>query len=170
MDVMQRPVVMFPNPLLRTPAAHVAQFDPELKQTATDLLETMRAAPGIGITAPHIGLLKRIVVIQLSSREAPLTFINPEIVWTSDDRARAQEGSISMPGIMEEIERPARVKVSYQDLTGAEQRVEASGLLSVCLQHEIDQLNGIFWIERLSRLKRERAIKRFEKLRQAVKV
>ena len=91
------------------------------------------------------------------------TYVNPQIVWASAEMIRHKEGSVSMPGMIEEIERHARVRVSYQDLAGAGKVEEADGLLSVCLQHEIDQLDGIFWIDRLSRLKRDRAIKRFEK-------
>ena len=156
-------IVRFPDPRLRTAADPVTAFDEDLRSFAADLLETMRAAPGIGITAPHIGVLKRVVVIELSAAEGVRTYVNPEIVWASDERIRYQEGSISMPGVTEEVERHARIRVSCRDLTGAERVEDADGLLAICLQHEIDQLDGIFWIQRLSRLRRDRLIKRYEK-------
>lgn len=160
-----RPIVRFPDPRLRLPADPVDTFDKELHRLAEDLLDTMRAAPGIGITAPHIGIARRLVVLELSASEAPRTYVNPAIVWASDDMIRHQEGSVSMPGVTHEVERHARVRVKYWDLDGVERMEEAEGLLSVCHQHEIDQLDGIFWLQRLSRIKRERLIKRYEKLR-----
>lgn len=160
---MIRPIVRFPDPRLRMVAARVDVFDTDLRTLATELLNTMRAAPGIGITAPHIGVLKRLVVLELSAGNVQ-TYVNPEIVWTSADMIVHQEGSVSMPGVTDEIQRHAQVRVSYQDLDGTVRAEEADGLLSVCHQHEIDQLDGTFWIQRLSRLKRERLIKRYEKL------
>ena len=154
----------FPDPCLRAAAEPVAVFDNELRALAGDLADTMHAAPGIGITAPHIGILKRLVVIELSPAANLKTYVNPVIVWASDEMTRHTEGSVSMPGVTETVERHARVRVSYQDLAGAEQIEEADGLLAVCHQHEIDQLNGIFWTQRLSRLKRDRLVKRYEKL------
>jgi peptide deformylase len=129
-----------------------------------DLTETMHAAPGIGITAPHIGILRRLAVIQLETDTEPHISINPEIVWSSPEMIRHMEGSVSMPGVTDEVERHARVRVTYKGLDGIERTEEAEGLMAVCLQHEIDQLDGIFWIDRLSKLKRDRLIKRFEKL------
>jgi len=158
-----RPILRFPDPHLRLAAAPVTDFDDDLRSLATDLLDTMRAAPGIGITAPHIGVLKRVVVIALDDWQSARTYVNPEIAWTSADTARHPEGSVSMPGITEEVERPARVRVQYQDVNGMPRTDEADGLLAVCLQHEIDQLDGIFWIYRLSRLKRDRLTKRYMK-------
>jgi len=157
-----RPLVTFPDPRLREPAALVSHFDSTLQNLCTDLRDTMRAAPGIGITGPHIGESWRVVVLELRPDEVR-TYINPDIVWHSDEKTRHEEGSISMPGAIETIERPATVRVTYQNLTGARQIEEADGLLAVCLQHEIDQLDGIFWIQRLSRLKRERLVKKWEK-------
>lgn len=160
-----QPLIIFPDPRLRLVASAVSIFDSGLRDLAADLTETMLAAPGIGITAPHIGVLQRVVVLQLAGDEAARVYVNPQIVWASAELSRQAEGSVSMPGVVEDIERPARVRVSYQDLDGAAHEEEADGLLAVCHQHEIDQLDGIFWIQRLSRLKRDRAIKRFEKLR-----
>jgi peptide deformylase len=145
-------------------AEPVVVFDDDLRNLATDLLDTMRAAPGIGITAPHIGVPKRVVVLQLSATDVVRTYVNPKIIWASSEMIRHQEGSVSMPGVSDEVERPARVRVTYQDLDGVDHIEEADGLLAVCHQHEIDQLDGIFWIQRLSRLKRERLVKRYEKL------
>lgn len=160
-----RPIVRFPDPRLRLPADPVEAFDEELRRLAEDLLDTMRAAPGIGITAPHIGVARRLVVLELSASDAPRTYVNPVIVWASDDMIQHQEGSVSMPGVADEVERHARVRVKYRDLDGIERMEEAERLLAICHQHEIDQLDGIFWLQRLSRVKRERLIKRYEKLR-----
>jgi peptide deformylase len=143
-------------------AQRVVVFDEDLCSLATDLLDTLRAASAIGITATHIGVLRRLAVIELAAADGVRIFVNPQI-WASADMVRHEEGSVSMPGITEEIERHARVRMSYQDLSGVEKFEEAEGLLSVCLQHEVDQLDGIFWIYRLSRLKRDRVVKRFDK-------
>jgi len=139
-------------------------FDDALRDLAGDLRETMHAAPGIGITAPHIGVSLRVVVLDLDATDGARTYVNPEIVWASPEMILHREGSVSMPGVNDDIERHARVRISYQDVHGSLQTEESEGLHAVCHQHEIDQLNGLFWIRRLSRLKRERLIKRFEKL------
>jgi peptide deformylase len=159
-----RPILKYPHPALRSLAEGVREFGDDLRLLADDLLETMRAAPGIGITAPHIGVLKRIVVLELDRGQPARFYVNPEIEWFSTDTIRHEEGSVSMPGVSDEVERPASIQVRYQDLSGAPQTEEATGLLSICLQHEINQLDGIFWIYRLSKLKRDRLIKRYEKL------
>lgn len=159
-----RPIVRFPDPCLRQKAEPIVHIDEDVRALAQDLTETMHAAPGIGITAPHVGVLRRLVVIQLESDREPHIYIDPKIVWTSADTIRHVEGSVSMPGVTDELERHARVRVRYRGLDGAEREEEAEGLMAVCLQHEIDQLDGIFWIDRLSKLKRDRLIKRFEKL------
>jgi peptide deformylase len=120
--------------------------------------------PGIGITAPHIGISLRVVVLDLDPVDGARTYVNPEIVWASPETIQHQEGSVSMPGVTDEVTRHARVRISYRDLHGNLQTEESDGLRAVCHQHEIDQLNGVFWITRLSRLKRERLIRRFTKL------
>ena len=158
-----RPIVKFPDARLRAAAAAVAAFDDALRALAADLVDTMRAAPGIGITAPHVGIPRRLVVLELPG-EGVRTYVNPAITWSSPDMIRHPEGSVSMPGVTEEIERHARVRIRFHDLAGAEHSEEADGLLAVCHQHEIDQLDGIFWIQRLSRLKRERLVRRYGKL------
>ena len=159
-----RAIVRYPDPRLASPARPVTVFDGALRDLASDLLETMRAAPGIGITAPHIGVPLRVVVLDLDRVGGAQTYVNPEIVWASNEMILHQEGSISMPGVNDEVRRHARVRVSYQDVDGNLQSEESEGLRAVCHQHEIDQLNGMFWINRLSRLKRERLVKRFEKV------
>lgn len=158
-----RPILRFPDPRLQTPAKPVERFDGDLAAFAADLLDTMRAAPGIGITAPHIGSLQRLTVIELDAISGVRTYVNPQIVWSSTEVVEHVEGSVSMPGITEDVIRPAAVRVRYQTLGGDFTEEEADGLLAICLQHEIDQLDGIFWLQRLSRLKRERAVKRFAK-------
>ncbi|UOM37271.1 peptide deformylase [Acuticoccus sp. I52.16.1] len=158
-----RPIVMFPDERLRTPAAPVDRFDDALAALAADLTDTMRAAPGIGITGPHIGVARRVVVLDLPGDAAPAVYVNPAVVFASPETIRHAEGSVSMPGASEEVVRPARVRVRYQDLAGTWHEEEAEGLRAVCHQHEIDQLDGVFWLQRLSRLKRDRVVKRYGK-------
>ena len=159
-----RPIVRYPDPRLALPAQPVTEFDDALRKLVRDLLETMHAAPGIGITAPHIGVSLRVVVLDLGASDGAQTYVNPEIIWASPEMITHQEGSVSMPGANDDIRRHARVRISYHDVDGHAQTEESDGLRAVCHQHEIDQLNGVFWIQRLSRLKRERLIKRFEKM------
>jgi peptide deformylase len=159
-----RPIIRYPDPRLALPAQPVTVFDGALRDLATDLLDTMHAAPGIGITAPHVGIALRVVVLYLDPVDGARTYVNPEIVWSSPEMILHQEGSVSMPGVNDEIQRHARVRISYHDVDGVMHTEESEGLRAVCHQHEIDQLDGVFWIQRLSRLKRERLIKRFGKL------
>lgn len=160
-----RPILRFPDIGLKTVCEPVEIFDQRLRDLADDLLDTMRAAPGVGITAAHIGVFLRVAVIELGRNEGVRHYVNPEIVSVSDDTIRHVEGSVSMPGMTDEVIRPKAIRVRYRDLTGVVHEEEAEGFLAVCIQHEIDQLDGIFWIQRLSRLKRERLVKRWEKLR-----
>ena len=159
-----RPIIRYPDRRLAIPARPVTAFDAALRELGADLLETMRAAPGIGITAPHIGVPLRVVVLELDARNGPRTYVNPEIEWTSPEMILHREGSVSMPGVNDDVQRHARVRISYWDLDGSMQTEESDGLRAVCHQHEIDQLDGMFWIQRLSRLKRERLVKKFEKM------
>jgi peptide deformylase len=159
-----RPIVRYPDPRLAIPAQPVTKFDGALRELASDLLETMHAAPGIGITASHIGVFLRVVVLELDTNDGARTYVNPEIEWASPETILHREGSVSMPGVNDEVMRHARVRISYQDIDGNLLTEESNGLRAVCHQHEIDQLDGMFWINRLSRLKRERLIKRFEKV------
>ncbi|WP_374306120.1 peptide deformylase [Methylocella sp.] len=159
---MSLSVLAFPDPRLRRKAAPVEAFDDALARLAEDLLAAMRAAGGVGITAPHCGVLSRLVVIEIEPG-APRFYVNPAILEASQEKIRGVEGSVSMPGARAEVLRAARVRVACEDLSGAPREEAAEGFLSVCLQHEIDQLDGIFWLERLSRLKRERLVKAYGK-------
>jgi peptide deformylase len=159
-----RPILRYPDPRLERPAQPVTVFDDALRELAGDLRETMHAAPGIGITAPHIGIPLRVVVLELDATAGARTYVNPEIVWASPETILHREGSVSMPGVNDEVRRHARVRISYRDLYGDLLTEESVDLRAVCHQHEIDQLNGLFWIRRLSRLKRERLIRRFDKM------
>ena len=159
-----RPIVRYPDPRLAVAAQPVTAFDGALRELARDLLETMHAAPGIGITAPHIGVSLRVVVLDLDGNDGARTYVNPEIIWASPETILHREGSVSMPGVNDDIRRHARVRISFQNTDGNLQTEESDGLRAVCHQHEIDQLNGLFWIKRLSRLRRDRLIKRFEKI------
>ena len=159
-----RPILRYPDRRLAIPARPVTAFDGGLRELAQDLLETMRAAPGIGITAPHVGVPLRVVVLELDAKDGPQTYVNPKIEWASPEMILHREGSVSMPGINDEVQRHARVRISYWDVHGNIRSEESDGLRAVCHQHEIDQLDGIFWIQRLSRLKRDRLIKKFEKM------
>lgn len=161
-----RPIAPFPDARLSQTAAPVTAFDADLAALAADLLATLRAAPGVGITACHVGVPLRLYVLELEPG-AVTTYVNPVLLWASPERIRHTEGSVSMPGATEEVERAARVRIAYQDLDGQKHEEEADGFRAVCHQHEIDQLDGIFWLQRLSRLKRERVVKRYAKLKAA---
>ena len=159
-----RPLLLFPDPLLRRPALPIVEFDQHAASLADDLRDTLASVAAIGLTACHIGVLRRVVVIRMAPGEPARTYLNPGILWSSRETQKHEEGSVSMPGIRETIERPARVRVGYQDSAGTAAEEDASGFAAAVLQHGIDQLDGIFWIDRLSRLKRERLTTRFEKL------
>lgn len=161
-----RDLVILPDAQLRQVSAPVEAITPEIKTLAADMLETMYEAPGIGLAAIQIGVPKRIVTIDLAKQDeekTPIVFINPEITWSSEELNVHEEGCLSIPEYYEEVERPARVKVRYLDLDGKQQEIEAEGLLATCIQHEVDHLNGVLFIDYLSRLKRERVTKRFAK-------
>ncbi|WP_181706425.1 peptide deformylase [Chthonobacter rhizosphaerae] len=156
------PIVRYPDSRLKTPADRVERFDADLRRLADDLLDTVRAAPGIGITAPHVGIGLRVVVLDLPGDQVR-ALANPTVTWSSEETTRQAEGSVSLPGIVDEVVRPERVRVAFQDLDGRDHTLSSDGLLSVCLQHEIDQLDGVFWLQRLSRLRRGRILKRIAK-------
>ena len=161
-----KPLIILPDPILRQVSQPIETVDGEVKKLADDMLETMYDAPGIGLAAIQIGIARRMLVIDLSKEgedKQPLVFINPEIVSSSDDRSVYEEGCLSIPDYYAEVERPAKVTVKYLDREGKEQSVEADGLLATCLQHEIDHLNGVLFIDHISRLKREMVIKKFTK-------
>ena len=158
-------LIFYPDPRLHAKAEPVAEFGPGLEDLARDLIDTLRAVPAIGLTAAHIGRLSRVTVIRPTLDSEPILYVNPQIIAASAERDFHIEGSVSMPGITERVERASRVTCRYWDLAGNERDVEAEGFLAACLQHEIDQLDGVFWINRLSRLRRERAIKHYAKKR-----
>lgn len=156
---------MFPDPRLRQAAAPVVDFDDDLRQLAQDLLDTLEAHSAIGITAPHVGIARRVVALRLPGTVLPRIYVNPRVIWASDELARHGEGSVSMPGVSEQVERPQRVRIAYEDVAGETAFEEADGFAAACHQHEIDQLDGIFWTQRLSPLRRERLVKRWQKQR-----
>lgn len=168
-----RPLVILPDAQLRLVSKPVEAVTPEIKTLVADMFETMYDAPGIGLAAIQIGEPLRVVTIDLSKPEAkegeepeprkPQVFINPEIAWSSEEFSVYEEGCLSIPEYYEEVERPAEVKVRYLDLDGKAQEIVAEGLLATCLQHEIDHLDGVLFIDHLSRLKRERVTKKFAK-------
>ena len=159
-----RPILRYPHPGLKTVCAPVSSFDSALSELADDLLQTMRAAPGVGITAAHVGVFQRLTVLELDKADGVRIYANPEVLVSSEETMRHMEGSVSMPGFTDEVERPKQIRFRYQDLDGASHEEDAEGFLAICIQHEIDQLDGIFWLKRLSRLKRERLVKKWEKL------
>ncbi len=162
-----KPLVYLPDPLLREVSKPVERFDASLRAFAGDMLETMYAAPGIGLAAIQVAEPLRLVVIDLAKEDeekAPHVFVNPTIVQASDERSLYDEGCLSIPDYYAEVERPARVRVEYFDVDGKPQAMEADGLMATCLQHEIDHLNGVLFIDHISKLKRDMAIKKFRKL------
>src|SRR4051812_45767836 len=161
-----RDILILPDKRLRLVSEPGKKIDREIKQLADDMFETMYDAPGIGLAALQIGVSRRMVTTDLAKKDdppEPRVFINPEISWRSDEKAVYEEGCLSIPEIYEEVERNAQVRVKYLDLDGKEQEIDASGLLATCLQHEIDHLNGVLFIDHISKLKRDRIIKKFTK-------
>lgn len=161
-----RPIITIPDPVLREVCAPIATVDDDVRKLADDMLETMYDAPGIGLAASQVGLLQRIFVLDVAKEDAPkepMVFINPKIVWSSEDLSVYQEGCLSIPEYFEEVERPAEVTVQFLNREGAEQELKADGLLATCIQHELDHLNGKLFIDYLSKLKRDRVVKKFTK-------
>ena len=161
-----RPLVILPDPVLRLGSEPVGPITGEIRTLVADMFETMYDAPGVGLAAIQIGVTKRVVTIDTSKEEGvrdARVFINPEIVWSSEERRVYDEGCLSIPDYYAEVERPDRVRVRFRDIDGNEQEIEADGLLSTCIQHEIDHLNGVLFIDHLSKLKRDRVIKKFTK-------
>ena len=161
-----RDIIKLPDKRLRLKSEPVKRVDAAIRKLIDDMFETMYAAPGIGLAAIQIGVPKRVVTMDLSKKEddhKPQVFINPEVTWSSDDKATYEEGCLSIPEYYEEVTRPAKVKVKYLDLDGATHEIEAKGLLATCLQHEIDHTNGVLFIDHISKLKRDRVIKKFAK-------
>jgi len=161
-----REILILPDKRLRKVSEPVKKIDAGICKLVEDMFETMYDAPGIGLAAVQIGTAKRVVTMDLAKKEEPRNpqvFINPEIVWSSDETATYEEGCLSIPETYNDVERPAQVRVTFLDLEGAPREVEANGLMATCLQHEIDHLNGILFIDHLSKLKRDMIIKKFTK-------
>jgi peptide deformylase len=161
-----RKILTLPSRKLKQKSESIEKITPEIRSLVDDMFETMYEAPGIGLAAVQVGVLKRLVTMDLSKKEGeknPRVFVNPEIVWSSDDMSVYEEGCLSIPEIHEDVERPARVKVSFLDLDGKRHEEEAEGLYATCIQHEIDHLNGVLFIDHISKLKRDRIIKKFSK-------
>lgn len=162
-----KPLVLLPDPLLRQVSKPVESFDADLRKFSADMLDTMYDAPGIGLAAIQVGAPVQMLVIDLAKEDepkAPQIYVNPRILWSSEERNVYEEGCLSIPDYYAEVERPKQVRVSYLDIEGKSHEVEADGLLATCLQHEIDHLNGVLFIDYISRLKREMVVKKFKKL------
>ncbi len=169
-------IIILPDNRLRQTSAPVDLVDDSIRTLMDDMLETMYDAPGIGLAAIQIAVPKRIIVCDVAQRDSeedaeenappvrdPIFLVNPEITWASDEKSTYEEGCLSIPEFYAEVERPARVKIGFLNRMGERQEIEADGLLATCLQHEIDHLNGVLFIDHISRLKRERVVKKFEK-------
>jgi len=162
----------YPDPVLKKKTEKVKKVDDEIRHLLDDMLETMYADAGVGLAAPQVGVSKRIVVIDVEQEGDeetgvtggnPLFLVNPEIIWRSDEMVCGEEGCLSVPGQRAEVERHAQVRVHYTDYNGKEQEILGDGLLAVCLQHELDHLDGILYIDRISRLKRQMLLKKMQK-------
>ncbi|MEQ8399715.1 MAG: peptide deformylase [Roseitalea porphyridii] len=163
----KRPIIVIPDPILRETSAPVERVDDQVRAFADDMLETMYEAPGIGLAAIQVGEPIRMLVADVSKEDeerAPHVLINPEIVARSDEANVYEEGCLSIPDYYADVERPASVTVSYIDRDGEKRTLDADGLLATCLQHEIDHLDGILFVDHISRLKRDMVFKKFRKL------
>ncbi len=162
-------IITLPDHRLRLVARPVSVVDDGIRALIDDMLETMYDAPGIGLAATQIAVDQRVIVLDVAKRKdesaakEPMCLVNPEILWASEELSTYEEGCLSIPEYYEEVERPARVRVGYLDREGRAHEIEADGILATCLQHEIDHLNGVLFIDHISRLKRERVIKKFAK-------
>ena len=161
-----RKILTIPDPLLRKKSLSVEKVDKEIRNLMDDMISTMYDAPGIGLAAVQIGVPKRVVVMDLSKnpdRKKPMYFINPEIIWKSNVNSSYEEGCLSIPNQFAKVERPDKCHIKYLDYEGNEKKLEAEGLLSTCIQHEIDHLNGVLFIGYLSKLKKDMIIKKVSK-------
>ena len=162
-----REIIVLPDKQLRLVSQPIEKVTPEVRKLADDMFETMYAAPGIGLAAIQLGVAQRIVTLDLAKNDAPpqpQVFVNPEITWRSEEKGVYEEGCLSIPEYYEEVERPAQVRIRYLDLDGQQREEDADGLFATCIQHEIDHLNGVLFVDYLSQLKRDRALKKFTKI------
>jgi peptide deformylase len=161
-----RPLVILPDPKLRLMSEPVVDISDEIRRLTEDMLETMYDAPGVGLAAIQVGVPKRIVTLDVSKSETertPMVLINPEVTWASEEKRVYEEGCLSIPEYYEEVERPDRIRFRYMNLDGETIEQEADGLMATCVQHEIDHLNGVLFIDYLSKLKRDRVLTKFKK-------
>lgn len=161
-----RPILIAPDPRLKAVSAPVEKVDAEIRKLAEDMADSMYAAEGIGLAAVQIGVAKRVIVMDLDQKDGKKdwrVFINPRITWASEEMATFEEGCLSVPEIWDDVERPARIKAEYLDLDGKKVEIEADGMLATCLQHEMDHLQGVLFIDHFSRLKRSMALKKLTK-------
>ncbi len=161
-----RDIIILPDKRLRLKSEPVKVFGKEIRALVDDMFETMYAAPGIGLAAIQVAVPKRVVTLDLAKKEEapqPHVFINPEVVWSADEKSIYEEGCLSIPEYYADVERPASVRVGFLDRDGKSQELEASGILATCLQHEIDHMDGVLFIDYLSKLKRDIVIKKFKK-------
>ena len=159
-------ILQYPDPRLAHPAQRVEKIDEATRRLIDDMIETMYAAPGVGLAATQIGEMKRLVVMDLADKDEPrepIVMINPEILSVSDETAVSEEGCLSIPELYYEVERPSEVTVRYTDLDGKTVETHATERFATCVQHELDHLDGVLYIDYLSRLKRDRVLKKFEK-------
>tara|TARA_B100000963_G_C22582805_1_gene651659 strand:+ start:940 stop:1464 length:525 start_codon:yes stop_codon:yes gene_type:complete len=164
----KRNIIIEPDPILRKKSDPLEKVNDELRKLLDDMLETMYAAPGIGLAAVQVGILKRLVVIDISKEEekrSPLYLINPIITFKSQKKSLHEEGCLSLPGYFAEIERPAECHINYISYEGEQKKLKATGLLSTCIQHEIDHLDGILFIDYLSKIKKDMIIKKLTKFK-----
>ncbi|MBE6453678.1 MAG: peptide deformylase [Alphaproteobacteria bacterium] len=158
----------YPHPILKQKAEKVEKVDDDMRAFLDDMLETMYVSNGCGLAAPQVGVSKRVVVIDIAHEDEepnPIFMVNPEIVWASDEKEVCEEGCLSVPGQRAEVERPASVRVQYMDYNGIKQELLAEDFLAVAVQHELDHLDGILYIDKISRLKRQMLLKKLEKFR-----
>jgi len=162
-----RHIITLPDPKLRLISKPLERVDDSVRKLLDDMVDTMHEAPGIGLAAIQIAEPLRLVVVDLAKKDEPpqpLQFINPEIVWSADDRSTYEEGCLSIPEYYEEVERPASIRTRFIDRDGKQQEIVAEGLLATVLQHEIDHLDGVLFIDHISKLKRDRVTKKFAKM------
>tara|TARA_B100000575_G_C22734145_1_gene439801 strand:- start:47 stop:571 length:525 start_codon:yes stop_codon:yes gene_type:complete len=162
----KRKIVIEPDPILRKKSKNLENVDQELRKLMDDMLETMYAAPGIGLAAVQIGILKRLIVIDISKedeKKTPLFLVNPEITFRSNKTSTYEEGCLSLPGHFAEVERPEECHLNFIDYNGKKKNLKANGLLATCIQHEVDHLDGILFVDHISKLKRDMIIKKLKK-------
>ena len=167
----KRSIIIEPDPILRRESSPIEQVDDELRNLLDEMLKTMYSASGIGLAAVQIGILKRLIVIDISKEDQsknPIFLVNPEITFKSKNTSVYEEGCLSLPGHFAEIERPAECKVNYIDYNGQKKELQANGLLATCIQHELDHLNGILFVDYLSKLKKDMIIKKLIKQKKEI--